>query len=151
MALQPWADCIEACDACARACDHCAAACLDEPDVQAMRRCIALDMDCAAICRYAAGAMARDSEFAMQMCGVCAEICEACGEECGRHPARALPGLRGGVQALRDRLPQHVGAAMTITPQRRMPAGHDGPIKTAYAFGAPLQHSHRSLSKGPAP
>jgi len=87
MALQQWADCIEACDACARACDHCAAACLDEPDVQAMRRCIALDMDCAAICRYAAGAMARDSEFAMQTCAVCAEICEACGEECGRHPA----------------------------------------------------------------
>ena len=78
-----YADCIAACDACATACDHCAASCLDEPDVKAMSRCIALDIDCAALCRFAAGTMARDSEFAVQVCA----LCEACAEECGRHPA----------------------------------------------------------------
>ncbi len=47
-----------------------------------MVRCIALDIDCAAICRVAAGFMARDSENAPALCGLCAEICEACGAEC---------------------------------------------------------------------
>ena len=52
-----------------------------------MSRCIALDIDCAALCRFASGAMARDSEFALQVCALCAEVCEECGEECGGHPA----------------------------------------------------------------
>lgn len=82
-----YAACIRACNDCADACDHCAIACLSEPDVKAMARCIALDIDCAAICRLAAGAMARNSEFAKQICRVCAEICEACGEECAKHEA----------------------------------------------------------------
>lgn len=79
------ADCIDACNACADACDHCATACLQELDVKPMARCIALDMDCAALCRLAAGAMARDSEFAKRICSLCALVCDACGEECGRH------------------------------------------------------------------
>lgn len=87
MTLHDYADCIDACDDCATACDRCAAACLEEPDVKAMSRCIALDIDCAAICRFAAGMMARASEFAMPACALCAELCEECGEECGRHPA----------------------------------------------------------------
>ena len=51
-----------------------------------MTGCIRLDMDCAAICRLAAGYMARGSEFAHELCRLCAEICEACGRECGKHP-----------------------------------------------------------------
>jgi hypothetical protein len=42
----------------------CATKCLQEPDVKRMARCIALDMDCAAICRLASGYMAPGSEFA---------------------------------------------------------------------------------------
>jgi hypothetical protein len=61
------------------------AACLPEKDVAAVARCIALDMDCAAICRLAAGVMARGSDFAADLCRVCADVCEACGEECARH------------------------------------------------------------------
>lgn len=49
MAHQMNQTCIDACNACAVACDHCAAACLQEADVKSMARCIALDMDCAAI------------------------------------------------------------------------------------------------------
>jgi hypothetical protein len=85
MAHAQYATCIEACNACADACDHCAAACLKEPDPKPMARCIALDMDCAAICRMAASYMARDSEFAMALCADCAEVCEACGAECAKH------------------------------------------------------------------
>lgn len=52
-----------------------------------MARCIALDIDCAAICRLAAGFMARGSEFSSQLCRECAAICKACGDECGKHSA----------------------------------------------------------------
>lgn len=85
MAHQKYQTCIDACNACADACDHCAASCLQEQDVKAMARCIALDMDCAAICRLAAAYMARDSDFATQLCKLCAQICQACADECGSH------------------------------------------------------------------
>lgn len=50
-----------------------------------MVRCIRLDLDCAQICRLAAAYMARDSEFAQAVCRLCAEICQACGDECAKH------------------------------------------------------------------
>lgn len=82
-----YASCIRACYECAIACDHCAASCLEENDVKSMARCVAIDMDCAAICRLAASAMARGSEFSESLCSLCATICDACGTECGKHPA----------------------------------------------------------------
>ena len=85
MAHTDHASCIAACNDCADACDHCAAACLQEDDVKIMARCIALDMDCAQISRLAASYMARGSEMARSLCTVCAEICEACANECARH------------------------------------------------------------------
>lgn len=85
MAHQQFASCIDACHACASACDHCATACLQEDDVKMMARCIALDIDCAAICRMAAGYMARGSESAAALCGMCASVCQACGDECAKH------------------------------------------------------------------
>lgn len=50
-----------------------------------MARCIALDIDCAAVCRLAAGTMARGSELAGAICNACAQVCEACAEECAKH------------------------------------------------------------------
>lgn len=85
MAHQRFASCIDACDACAAACNHCAIACLGEQDVNAMARCIALDIDCAAICQLASAAMARGSEQAQAICTLCADICAACGDECAKH------------------------------------------------------------------
>ncbi len=85
MPHETYAACIEACNGCAVACSHCAAECLKEDDVAMMRRCIALDIDCAAICQFAAAAMARGSEHAKAICALCAEICAACGEECAKH------------------------------------------------------------------
>jgi hypothetical protein len=79
-------DCIQACHACALACDRCAAACLAEADPKAMARCIALDMDCADMCRLAAAMMARQSSFVHSMCELCAVVCKACAQECSRHP-----------------------------------------------------------------
>ena len=85
MAHETHQSCIDACNACANACDHCATACLEEADIKAMVRCIALDVDCAAICRLAAGYMARGSELAKAICRVCADVCQACGDECAKH------------------------------------------------------------------
>lgn len=82
-----YSSCIQACNDCADACDYCAAACLTEDNVQMMAACIALDVDCANICRTAAGFMARDSEFAGGICQVCAEVCDRCGDECAKHDA----------------------------------------------------------------
>lgn len=85
MAHQQFQSCIEACNDCGVACDHCAVSCLQEQDPKPMARCIALDMDCAQICRLAAAYMARGSEMAAAICQTCAEICEACGDECAKH------------------------------------------------------------------
>lgn len=85
MPHQQFQSCIDACNDCALACDHCVASCLKEPDVNAMARCIALDIDCAEICRLAVATMARGSELAGPMCELCAEACEECGRECAKH------------------------------------------------------------------
>jgi hypothetical protein len=50
-----------------------------------MARCIALDMQCAAICYAAAELMSLDSSKAKELCEICAQICEECGKECQKH------------------------------------------------------------------
>lgn len=86
MTYPDFQTCIDQCNACADACDHCAASCLAEQDVQKMAQCIRMDIDCAQICRLAAGYMARGSEFAALVCNACADICNACADECAQHP-----------------------------------------------------------------
>src|SRR3546814_6110182 len=82
MPHEKFQSCIDACYACATDCDHCAVSCLGEQDVKAMARCIKLDMDCAQLCRLAASYMARGREFAQALCRLCADVCQACGDEC---------------------------------------------------------------------
>lgn len=88
MPHERYTDCIEACSECAVACNHCAASCLKDRDVTMMARCIALDIDCAAICQLAMAAMARGSEYATAICRLCADICQACGDEFAMHKAQ---------------------------------------------------------------
>ena len=85
MSHEQFASCIEACNACAVECGHCAAACLREDDPKALARCVSLDIDCAEVCRVAAGFMSRSSDLAAEICGFCADACEACGAECEKH------------------------------------------------------------------
>ena len=77
---------IAACNACADACDHCAIACLQEADLSHMTRCVALDMDCADVCRTMAACLSRDTPFAQVLGSACSVVCEACALECERHP-----------------------------------------------------------------
>src|SRR5574343_220500 len=85
MPQQHFVTCIQACYECAKACHHCAASCLQEPDIKAMARCIALDRDCAQVCELAAALIGRSSSSSVQVGRICAELCEACGPECARH------------------------------------------------------------------
>ncbi len=82
---QQYETCTKACNDCADACDMCASACLQEDDVKMMARCIALDIDCAQLCRAAAAMMARGSEAAKAVCTACAAICDMCADECAKH------------------------------------------------------------------
>lgn len=123
MSHPPFTDCIEACNACAVACNHCAASCLSEADPKSMERCIRLDMDCAAICRLAADAMARDSEHAQAICALCQDICECCADECARHHMdhcqACAQACKRCAQACRDMGQQD---ASTSTPESRIRA-----------------------------
>ena len=85
MSHREHASCIQACVQCAQECDHCADACLSEQDAKTMAECIRLDRDCAEICWMASAFMSRGSQFAVALCRLCAESCEACGAECARH------------------------------------------------------------------
>src|SRR5687767_14397293 len=77
--------CIDACLACAIVCASCESACLQESDVAMMARCIELDRQCSAICYLSADSIAQNSEFMTQICALCADICDACREECAKH------------------------------------------------------------------
>ncbi|MEK6305480.1 MAG: four-helix bundle copper-binding protein [Pantoea dispersa] len=77
--------CVEACYLCAAACDHCATSCLDEENVEMMRECIRLDMQCANTCRLAAQFMALNSGSVQQLCQFCADICQQCAQACQQH------------------------------------------------------------------
>lgn len=85
MSHHQHANCIEACDQCASSCDHCSTACLQEPNVSEMTRCIQLDMDCADICRLTSALMARNSTNMQPACLLCAQICDACADECDKY------------------------------------------------------------------
>ncbi|MDR5763068.1 four-helix bundle copper-binding protein [Caballeronia sp. LZ035] len=75
-------------DRCAAACASCASACIAEGRFPDMEKCVRLDLDCAALCRFTSEAIARDTQFMRDFCDLCARICDACADECGRHPAQ---------------------------------------------------------------
>ena len=62
-----------------------AAACLAAPDVEAMRACVALNIDCAQLCEVAAGGLARSSSVSGVTCLACSSVCSTCADECARH------------------------------------------------------------------
>lgn len=85
MADKRYRELIKLCNECAVTCGHCAVSCLNEKDVEMMRQCIRLDLDCATFCRVAAELMSRDSDHADKFLALCAEVCQACADECSKH------------------------------------------------------------------
>jgi len=74
--------CIELCNDATDACEWCADECLGDPD---MEECARLCRDVADIASLHARLVARNSPYSGQLAGICADLCEACAEECGRH------------------------------------------------------------------
>ncbi len=118
---QQFEACIEACNACAAACDLCAVSCLQEHDVKTMARCVALAMDCAEMCRVAAAFMARGSDLASAICRACAEVCEACGDECGKHTMRHCKACAEACLRGADECHRVAGAGAMARPEGKVP------------------------------
>ncbi|GAA4460544.1 four-helix bundle copper-binding protein [Nemorincola caseinilytica] len=85
MSYREYRNCIDACLECVDVCNHCASSCLKEQNVGHMTRCIQLDLECAAICYATAQLMSLGSQYARQLCSLCATICRECADECRMH------------------------------------------------------------------
>lgn len=85
MTNEKFQSCIATCSDCAIECSKCINSCLHETDIKMLVLCIKLNQDCADICHLAVKLMARDSGFAKMICGICAEVCNACAAECEKH------------------------------------------------------------------
>ena len=85
MLSQKEIECLRACNDCAAACLQCASACLDEDPPKPLSLCIALDLECADICRLAAASIARQGAQRDAICALCAQACQACSTECAKH------------------------------------------------------------------
>ncbi len=85
MSHEQFQHCIDECIKCMLACNHCYDACLKEDHLAGMKECIRLDRECADICTFSAQAMSRNSSYVKELCRICADVCEACGNECKKH------------------------------------------------------------------
>jgi hypothetical protein len=75
-----------------------------------MAECIRLDRDCATICFLAAGLMSRESRFAQELCRLCADVCDACVVECGRHDHEHCQRCANACERCADECRQMAGA-----------------------------------------
>jgi hypothetical protein len=85
MIQERYTHCLRSCELCADACNHCAVSCLGEEGVAHLRRCIVLDLECAAVCRLTADSLGLDGEHLCDVLDLCSRICLACHKECLQH------------------------------------------------------------------
>jgi hypothetical protein len=76
--------CIEECLRCHGICLQTVAHCLEMGGRHAEPSHIVLLLDCSEICQTSANFMLRSSDRHPLTCGVCAEICRACADDCER-------------------------------------------------------------------
>ncbi|WP_046228009.1 four-helix bundle copper-binding protein [Paenibacillus dauci] len=77
---------IEACVEAMNACNISYISNLKEYDLEKLCDCIRINRDCAEICSFTAQALSQGSIFAAEIAEVCAKACEACIDECQKHP-----------------------------------------------------------------
>jgi hypothetical protein len=80
------AECIDNCFEAAQACEWCATESIRSGDEE-MTRCIELCRDVTDMTTLHARLMVRDSEYSSELAATCADLCEACAEECSQHEA----------------------------------------------------------------
>jgi len=82
---------IDACLNCVQACTSCADSDLLEDDVEEMRRCVALDQNCADVCDVGARVLSRlgqwDAVAVYHQLQACVRMCTSCADECDKHAA----------------------------------------------------------------
>lgn len=76
--------CIEMCTECHGVCVATLTQCLQHGGKHAEPAHVRLLLDCAEICQTSANFMLRGSELHGRTCGVCAEVCERCAQDCAR-------------------------------------------------------------------
>lgn len=76
--------CITACTTCHGVCLETVQQCLKMGGKHAEPAHIRMLMDCTEICQTSANFMLRGSDFHGYTCGVCAEVCQRCAENCDR-------------------------------------------------------------------
>jgi uncharacterized membrane protein len=80
---------VQAAAECASTCTTCADACLQEDDPASLRKCIRLNLDCAAICAATLTLIARPGEqdrgVLRAQLEACSAACRACADECEEH------------------------------------------------------------------
>jgi len=74
--------CIDDCLSCHSVCLETVTHCLEMGGRHAEPRHIRLLLDCAEICQTSANFMLRGSDLHSRTCGVCAEVCVRCAEDC---------------------------------------------------------------------
>ena len=83
------ADCLESCMECLETCNSCADACLGEKNVDMLKRCIRLNLDCADLCEVSARILSRQTEtdwrLVRSVTDTMAMACRLCAEECEKH------------------------------------------------------------------
>ena len=76
---------IDRCVECVSLCNHAAISALEGDNVQEMRKCIRISLECAIFCRVAAELLSLDSRFSKTICSIVADVCNACAAECEQH------------------------------------------------------------------
>jgi hypothetical protein len=80
---------IDACLACVQSCTSCADEDLAEDDVENMRQCIALCLNCVEVCDVTARLLSRPAHWnpfvIHRLLQACVRVCSDCAEECARH------------------------------------------------------------------
>jgi hypothetical protein len=74
--------CIQNCTECHKACLETIIHCLSMGGKHATQEHIRLLQDCAQICQTSADFMIRGSDMHSLTCGLCAQICERCADDC---------------------------------------------------------------------
>ena len=67
---------------CSRVTQNCLQHCLAEGGKHAEKKHVNLMKECAELCQLSASFMIEGSDFAHDLCGVCARVCDACADSC---------------------------------------------------------------------
>jgi hypothetical protein len=74
--------CIDSCAKCTQACYECFNACLNEPDLNARKKCVGMLVECAMMCQMSVAMMSMNGQYSREHCQLCATICDKCAQEC---------------------------------------------------------------------